>query len=214
MTKITALKMQKRNKERVNLFLDGSFVFGIPLNDALSLKVGDELRPEQVERLRHLGELDKAKDSALRLLAFRPRSSAEIKRHLRDKGYDDHEIEHVVGRLTDLKFVDDRTFAQYWVEQRERFKPRSAFVLRQELRQKGIGDELIEEALDNLDDTASARKAADQRVQRWRHLPEADFKKKLGAYLQRRGFRYGVVRDVLDALWAELESENALNSAP
>jgi regulatory protein len=204
MQKITALKMQKRNRERVNVFLDGTFAFGLPLDTALHLKVGDELSAEKIADLKALDQLDKAKNSALRYLAARPRSSAEVQRNLQGKGYDDHEIDHVIGRLQELNLLDDAAFARYWVEQREQFKPRSHLMLRQELRQKGIADSTVESILETIDEEQSARTAAQSQARRWAHLDFDAFRQKLGGHLQRRGFSYGIIRDVVDEVWNSL----------
>lgn len=198
MREITALKRQKRNAERVNVFLDGEFAFGIGLNDALSLRVGDRLSAERVAELEALGTFDLAKENALRYLSYRPRSTAEIHRHLLKKGYDASVCDQVIARLTTLNLLDDAAFARYWIEQREQFKPRSPLLLQRELREKGIARVHIEAAMEDVDPLTSARKAAAARAARWEHLPREAFDKKLGGYLQRRGFRYDVIRTILD----------------
>jgi regulatory protein len=198
---ITALRQQKRNHERVNVFLDGEFAFGLPLDAALSLRVGDALSDERIEALRELDEYDKAKNAALRLLTYRPRSSAEIRRKLQEKQFDDNLIQRVIERLGELRLLDDEAFARYWLEQRERFKPRSAYLLRQELRQKGVPSDIVERVLDDVDEAASALKAAQQRARRYAHLPFEEFQQKLGGYLQRRGFNYALARDAVGAAW-------------
>lgn len=201
MPTITALTMQKRNQERVNVFLDGAFAFGLPLDAALSLKVGDVVSAEKIAELRALDEYDKARTSALNYLSYRPRSSAEVRDNLRRIGFDDLLADKVVERLTALQLLDDAAFARFWVEQRDTFKPRSHLVLRQELRRKGIAPDIIDRALADVDQGASARLAADQRAPRLAHLDYETFRNKLGSYLQRRGFGYELVRTVVDEAW-------------
>ena len=97
--------------------------------------------------------------------------------------------------------LDDEAFARYWVEQREAFKPRSHLALRQELQKKGVNRAIIEAVLDEVDQTAAAQRAAIKQVHRYTHLTEIEFRNKLGGFLQRRGFPYEIIRQVIDELW-------------
>ncbi len=209
MPKITALKQQQRNKDRVSLFLDDSFAFGVPAIVAMGLRVGQILTEEEIAVIQDEAALEAGKQSAFRFLAHRPRSEWEIRRNLAGKEYAPVIIEAVIVRLTELKLCDDWEFTRYWVRQREQFKPRSPFVLSQELRQKGIDSEIIDEVLSELDVETSARNAAEKRMYRWVHLDEEDFRHKMSRYLAGRGFSYSVVRDVVRDLWERIMEERA-----
>ena len=142
----------------------------------------------------------------LRLLAHRPRSEAEVRRYLRRKDTPPDVVTEVIERLGREGYLDDVAFARFWVENRECFNPRGPRALRQELRQKGLAEPLIEEALAGLDSEASAYRAAHRRLRRWRGLEYADFRRVVGGYLARRGFDYDVIRDVVERLWMERET--------
>jgi regulatory protein len=202
--KITALQAQKRNRERLNVYLDGQYAFSLALGAAVGLHVGKFLSAEEIARLQTQDEYEKAKESALRFIGYRPRSIAEVRQNLRGKGVDDTIIEQVVTRLAELELLDDAAFARYWVEQRETFKPRSPLALRQELQQKGLERQVIDEALAELDVSAAARRAAEQQAGRWQHLDQESFYQKMGGFLQRRGFSYAIVREVTDEVWQKL----------
>lgn len=204
---ITALSAQKKNQERVNVFLDGSFAFGLPLATAVHLKVGQSLSPAEVEALQQEDLLDKVKQTAYRLISFRPRSVAEVKRHLDRKGYDEQLIETAVSQLIAADLLNDETFARYWVEQRETFKPRSQLALSQELHQKGVSRSIINNALADIDELAAARRAAVKKARLWTDLPEQEFKPKLGRFLQRRGFYYEIINQITDELWQSIINE-------
>ncbi len=212
MPKITALKQQQRNKERVSLFLDDAFAFGVPAIVAVGLRVGQILSAEEIAVIQDEAALEAGKQSAFRFLAHRPRSEWEIRRNLQGKEYAPAIIDAVIVRLTELKLCDDWEFSRYWVRQREQFKPRSPFVLSQELRQKGVESEIIDEVLNEVDVEASARNAAEKRVNRWQHLDEEEFRNKMSRYLAGRGFAYGVVRDVVRELWERIMEERAEES--
>ena len=82
---ITALEPQKRQKDRISVFLDGEFAFGLPDTEAARLRVGQELSEQEIAELRAIDALSRAFDRAVRLLARRPYSAAEIRRSLASK---------------------------------------------------------------------------------------------------------------------------------
>ena len=147
---ITALTRQKRNADRVNVFLDGEFAFGVTELAAARLRLGQALSPEELDALKQEDTLEKAKQSAFKYISYRPRSIAEVERNLRDKSYDEMVITQVITRLQELQLLDDTSFVQFWVEQRETFKPRSVMALRQELLQKGVARHVIDDVLAKL----------------------------------------------------------------
>ena len=202
---ITALTLQKRQKNRVNVFLDGAFAFGLTADLAARLKIGQFLSPEEIGSL--LGDelVEKAKQSAYRFVSYRPRSVVEVERNLRKKTYDETIVKQVVAHLQKIELLDDEAFARYWVEQRDTFKPRSRLALRQELGQKGIDRNVIELVLLDVDDTAVARTAAQKQMYRWQDLPSAEFRKKMGQFLQRRGFSYEIIKEITNEMWENLE---------
>lgn len=203
MGKITALTRQKRNPDRINVFIDDSFAFGLAEITAAYLHVGQTLSPDEIEKLQRTDQVEKAKDAAIRYIEYRPRSMDETRRHLRKKAYPEAVIEQVLERLAAVDLLNDAAFARYWLEQRETFKPRSKIALQQELRQKGIERSLIDEIVAGVDELAAATRAVEAKARRWGTLPEPQFRQKLGGFLQRRGFGYAIVREVTEALWAQ-----------
>jgi len=216
---ITAIRFQKRNKNRVNVYLDGQFAFGLAAVEAACLHVGQVLDEADVARLRKQDEAERAYERALNFLSYRPRSEAEVCLNLRRKNVDDEVAEVVIERLTRVGLLDDREFARYWVDNRLQFKPRGARALRHELRQKGVPSSVIDDALAGFDEEAAARKAAEARARRLAHLEPDEFRRRLSAYLARRGFFYSViapiVEDMLETVCCEapgdIESEGWSN---
>ncbi len=204
---ITAVEVQKRNTDRVSVYLDGEFAFGLPSVEAAKLRKGQELSEEEIQRLGEIDAIARAVDRAVRLLARRPYSTAEIRRNLETHEVAPPVIDAALDKLAHLGYVDDLAFAQYWIETRERFKPRGARALRYELHQKGVPAAIIETALAGIEAHDSAYRAAQERVHRLRGLDESEFRNKLGAFLVRRGFGYDTVREVMDQLIIEIEEE-------
>jgi regulatory protein len=206
--KITALKVQKKNTDRVNVYLDGHFAFGLSAILAASLKLGEFLSEAEVESLRDRDDAEVAYNRALDYLSYRPRSKSEVSTYLKRRGLPDRLIEAVVERLARAGLLDDEAFARFWVENRERFRPRGVRALRYELRSKGISDEIADRILATVDPSASAYEAAAKKAHQLSHLDQQTFHQKLVGYLARRGFDYEVAREVAQRSWRELREED------
>jgi regulatory protein len=208
--KITELKVQKRNKQRVNVYLDGRFAFGLAAIEAARLKVGQHLSADDVARLEERDAVEVAQERAMGLLSYRPRSQGELRRRLKDKGHEEETIEQVLERLTRAGLVNDLEFAHYWIENRFQFNPRGVRALRQELWQKGIDDATIDEALVDFDEEEAAARATQKALRRLRRLDPETFRRRLNDYLRRRGFPYPIIKQLVDQSVAEHAAEDPL----
>ena len=215
------MRLQKRDRERVNLFLDGRYAFPLAAIDAARLWIGQRLSDEEIEELKATDLRSRGYNKTLRFLAVRPRSQAEVRRNLQDysprdgRRLSESQIEWIIAKLHEYHYLDDREFARFWVEQRNQFRPVAPRALRYELRQKGVADGVAEEIINELSDAALAcETAARSRLRRWQD--ETDplrFRRKMGSFLQRRGFDWDVARDVIDRIWQELEASRVLSHA-
>lgn len=203
---ITALRVQRRNPNRVNVYLDGHFAFGLAAVEAARLRVGQVLSDEDIARLRQRDTAERAAERALDLLSYRPRSEAEIRERLTER-YDPETAAEVLERLRRSGLVDDREFARYWVQSRLQHNPRGVVALRQELYQKGVDESAIEEALAEYDEEEAAARAAETARRKLRGLPPDVFRRRLTDYLLRRGFSSGVARTVVQQVLADTHSD-------
>lgn len=205
---ITALEAQKRNKERVDIYLDGEYAFSLTLIEAARLRKGQVLSPDEITTLRNEDEITRAIERGLRFLGYRPRSTAEVRRNLVQNKTPESVVDAAVERLQTMGYLDDSAFARFWVENRETFRPSGPAALRYELRQKGIADTVIEAALQDTDAADGAYRAAQTRVKQLRGSSRQQFKQKLGNFLQRRGFAYSTCRDIIQRLIDEISEED------
>jgi regulatory protein len=208
MSIITALEVQKRNKKRVNVYLDEEYAFSLSLDEAARLRKGQTLSDSEVEQIRDQDAVAYAVDSAARFLAVRPRSVQEVRQNLVQKSHPPAVIDAALERLAALGYLDDRAFAEFWVRERNTFKPLSPRALRQELRQKGVAEEIVAEALGDLDPDEVAYRAAMSQSRRLRGSDQRTFSEKMYAFLQRRGFSYTTARTVVRQLTEELNAED------
>ena len=203
MKTITAIEAQKNNPNRVNVYLDGEFAFGLARIVAAWLKTGQRLEDDKVASLEADDTREQAFQQALLFLSYRVRSEAEIRQNLRKHETPEAVIEETLERLRQARLTDDDQFARAWVENRSTFRPRSRRALAMELRQKGLSDEAAQSALAGVDEEALAYEAARKRVNRLKGLEWADFRKKLSEFLARRGFPYTVIAPTVSRIWNE-----------
>lgn len=205
---ITLLEIQKRNKERVNVYLDNEYAFSLDVMQAATLRKGQALTEAEVTALQDDDAIGLAVNRAVRFLAYRPRSEQEVRRNLAEKDIPAAVIDAAVARLEGLGYLDDRAFAAFWIENRSTFKPLSPRALRYELRQKGVAEAIISELLVDVDVHEAAYKAAQKRLQRLRGSDYATFRSKINTFLQSRGFTYDTIREVTEQLIEEIENED------
>ena len=204
---VTALKVQKRNPQRVNVYLDGEFAFGLARITAAWLHIGQELSAEKIAQLQSEDAREVGYQQALRLLSYRPRASAEVRRNLEKHAMPAEVIEDVLARLKRAGLLNDSRFAQAWVDNRSEFRPRGRRALAVEMRQRGLDDESIQQALAEVDEEALADQAASKQSRKLAGLDETAFKHKLSGFLARRGFGYAVIRDTVDRHWNKIRND-------
>ena len=189
----------------MRVYLDGRLAFSLEAEVAVEqgLKVGRELAADQIKALTIADSLQRCQLAAEHYLSYRPRSEFELRERLRRRGFDGDSVAMVLSRLRERGLVDDMGFAQFWKDNRESFSPRSQWLTRVELRRKGVAEEIIDQVVKVINDDSAYRAA----ISKARRLPLSDyagFRHRLGGYLKRRGFNYGVINHTVERLWQEL----------
>lgn len=207
MKKITAMVVQKKNPNRVNIHLDGEFAFGLARIVAAWLRVGQELSDEKIEQLQAEDARERAYQQSMLFLSYRARSESEIRKNLRKHEIPEAVIEQTLERLRQDGLANDSQFASAWVENRSAFRPRSRRMMAMELKQKGLDEEAIHAAIENVDDDAAAYEAAQKKAPRFKSLEWNDFRRKLSEFLARRGFSYSVISPVVTRIWNEMHTD-------
>ena len=211
MKQVTALRSGKGRRKRVNVYLDSKFAFSLEAEVVLTerLKVGQELSDDQISALAKADNFQRCLNAALHYLSYRPRSESELRERLYRRNFDEESIGRVVARLEELGLVDDMEFAQFWQDNRQAFSPRSSSLTRLELRRKGVAEEVISQVVTPASDGEGAYRAA---LGKARRLPVSDyqsFRRRLGEYLRRRGFSYGVINNTVQQLWQEMKESGS-----
>jgi regulatory protein len=207
--KITALQPQTRNAERINLHVDGTFRLALAAEIAYGahLHVGDEISEATLWELEARDQAWKAREAALVLLSFRPRTAAELRRRLLRKEFPEEIVDSCVTSLVDQGLVNDSAFAEMFVRDRVRLRPKGKQRLVQELRAKGVDPEEAQEAIADVfeREDVSESELACIAAAKWRPRAgeeRAKARARLHAFLARRGFGGDAIREVMAELLA------------
>lgn len=194
MGKITDICVQKHNRDRVNIFVDGEFVCGMDALSAVAsrLRIGDEASEEEIKSAVRAGEVNSAFERAADYLSYAPRCKREIERYLERKGYDHEVVDDAVSRLVSYRYIDDEAYAASYIKSRG--KKYGSFRIASELRQKGIAPEIISSLLDDAEESAEgvAHKYMSSH-------PSAD-RSKLRRFLAGRGFSWDSIDEALSSI--------------
>lgn len=204
MPKITAIKQQVKRQDRYSIYVDGKYLFSFSESELLAsgLRINQELSDQELLGLRDQAVLDKAYDRTLNLISHRPRSEWELRDYMKRKDYDEDVVTQTIDRLRERGHVNDYDFAQRWVATRRLLKSTSKMRLSQELRQKRIADDIIQQVL--ADDETDETQVLRELVARKRKQAKYQDNLKLMQYLSRQGFGYDAIKSVLSESEEEL----------
>jgi regulatory protein len=209
--KITSITVQKRDRNRVNVSVDGKYRFSLDSYQLVELgvKTGHEYSENELVALEQESQFGKVYGRALEYCLMRPHSVREVQQYLykktrpkRDKsgelrpGIAPEITARVFERLIEKGYVDDNKFARFWIENRFVTKGVSKRKLRSELITKGINSTIINQLLSvtERNDSDEMKKIISKKRS---HYPD---NKKLTAYLARQGFDYEEIKRAIDDL--------------
>jgi regulatory protein len=210
--KITSITPQAKNQNRVNISVDGKYLFSLDIFQlgSLGIKIGNEYSESELDNLQNESNFGKLYTRSLEYCLIRPRSSKEMRDYLRKKtfaskyknrkgelkerlGVSQHITDRVLGRLQEKDYVNDEKFANWWIENRHLKKGISHRKLQNELMLKGVDRKIIDKVLNNSmrDETDDLKKVISKKIGKYSD------EKKLIQYLMRQGFRYN---DIINEL--------------
>lgn len=199
---ITALTIQKRNPNRVNIFLDGEFSFGLNVINAGHLKVGQIITQEIIDRLKKVDQIEDGYQKALKYISYKPRTMHEVNKKLNENDFNQDIIPIVLEMLAEKGYVNDSQYAKNWVENRSVYKPRSKKLITWELKNKKISEDIISEVTgEMMPEEKLAMLAAEKYARRLTGYEKEIFFRRLSGYLLRRGFSYSIVNSTVQTVW-------------
>jgi regulatory protein len=201
---VTSVEAQKHSTTRYSIFLDGAFAFGVGRDLLLESGIanGEYLGQERIDAILARDAIDRAVSTAMRALEQRMQTSRELRTRLLRKGFDSEAIDGALAKLVDYGYLNDERFAELWIENRLAHRPRGKRMLEQELRQKGVDRQIVDEtvAAMEIDDRSAALELAQKRLRSVQGLPADEQRKKLTGILARKGFDFGVIRATLETV--------------
>ena len=203
MAEITAITPQIKDKTRCNIEVDGRFFCGMKLVTVMQyrLKVGSVVTRESLSEIQLESEKETALDKALFHITATMKTEREIRDFLKKKGYVEEVSDYVVGKLREYRYLDDAAYARAYFESAAKRKGSRLIVM--ELKQKGISDEAISEALSEHSSEEDAAKGVLEKYLRGKDLTDKKTIRKAYAHLLSKGFDPDTARGALEGLYDE-----------
>ncbi len=196
--KITAITQQVHHPDRYSIFIDDNFAFGLIMQDILyfKLKEGEEISQEKFDFIQNELIYVQAQDIALHYIGYKMRTEAEVRKKLLEKEFTEEIIARVIDFLIAYHYVDDIQYCKSYVKQRLNCNPRGSYLLKMELKQKGIKESIICKTLEqaNINEMDDAIRLLEKKCARLDTIDEKE-KKRLFGFLQRRGYSYDIIKE-------------------
>ena len=203
MPQITAIKVNKKRPNRRSIFIDGQFAFTVSEGIFFqhNLEEGGELSDKQIKELTTADEFDKAKQAAVNLLSFRPRSIKEVSNRLIHKGWNKDLADRVTGELVDKGYLNDEEFAAIFARDKAENKCLGPVALKSELIKTGVAQKIIEQTIEAV----YSKYPADELIQRLMKKRGIDLdvplvkkeKQRFINLLKRKGFTWDQMESVV-----------------
>lgn len=186
--KITKLAYQRKDQNRVNVYVDDKYAVGLDVNDLVKLGLykDQEISAEQLTKIIGESEFGKLFNASLNFLSYRPRSEWEIRHKLKFKTNDQKLIDSIIEKLKTIGQINDSDFAKWFVDQRNTFRPKGKRAIAMELRRLGVKVK--------VENDISDRQLAKRALKRYHG--EKD-KPKIQRFLASRGFDWETIEEVV-----------------
>lgn len=209
---ITKISTQKNATDRYNIFLDEKFAFGVDEEVLMRFQLGKgkELSELEITQIQYEDEIRKAFNTAINFLSFRMRSESEIRTHLKKKEWEEPVIQAVLLKLNERQYIDDLEFASAYVRTQVNGGKKGPGTIKQELKQKGVADHYIEEALTKYDGEQQIEHAiqlGNKLTKQNSSLSERSLKQKIQQHLMTKGFPSNIISIAMEEIEFEKEDD-------
>lgn len=195
---VTAIEQQKHHTERYSIFIDDIFAFGLIMQDILyfKLKEGEEISQEKYDFIMENIIYIKAQDTAINYISYKMRTEKEVIRKLQEKEYSEDVVERVIQFLKKYQYVDDYKYCCSYIKESIKLKPKGAFLLKKELKERGISIDTIERALEQaeLKEVQSAEKWIHKKIKDFSAIDEKK-KNQVFQFLLRKGYNVDCIKE-------------------
>lgn len=202
MGKITKIEIQKKNKERVNIFIDEEYAFSLFLDLVYreDLRKGMDINEEKLKNIAQKENKLKCKSTALRIIERSNKTEKQIRDKLLEKDYDLDSITQAIEFLKEYKFIDDYNYARCYIK--DKIKAQGSRKIKYSLIQKGINKDIVEELLSDVDRELEKDVAIEIARKKYLQITKRENEKfkiwnKLSGFLVSKGYDYSLVKSVV-----------------
>jgi regulatory protein len=200
---ITFVEKSKKNEDKLLIHIDGTYAFSISEEDYLSLNLYEkrEITAEEIDHIQNVLNFRQAKSGAIRFLAMKVRTEKEVRTRLETEGFDRETIESAVEELRGIGYINDRMYAQKFLYDRSKLKPKAKKMIKYELMNKGISEEIANEVLSDwqVDESAVAEGLVRKKFGKY-DLNDEKIIKRIYAFLHHRGFSFQLIDSLVKQL--------------
>lgn len=197
--KITSVERNRKNRDRLSVYIDGRFAFTISENNFLSLNLYEdlELSEETISYIKDTLNFLEAKAKAIRFLSIKLRTEKEVRDKLHETGYDYECAEKVVNELKAIGYINNKLYAQKYIYDRNKLKPLSRKMMKRELLLKGISEDIADEVLQDwkVDDFTVAKNLLKRKFGKY-DMNDDKIRRKAQSFLIYRGFSTDTIKEV------------------
>ncbi|WP_374722575.1 recombination regulator RecX [Peribacillus tepidiphilus] len=206
MAYITRITVQKKLKDRYNIFLDKGrgeeYAFSVS-EDVLikhGLKKGMEIDELDIMEIQYQEDIQKAYTQSIQFLSIRMRSEQEVRQHLKKKEWDAPIIQEVIHKLKKFNYINDLEFAKAYVRTQINTTKKGPQLITKELNEKGVAEDSIQEAIKEYDEHLQiehARALIEKNKKSSKRISTVEYKRKMEQMLFSKGFPSWVVQEII-----------------
>lgn len=208
MGKITKIEVQKKNKDRVNIYIDDKYAFAAFVDVVINqgIKKGMELDADILQKIDFEEHRRKCKNAAIKIVERSAKTEKQVIDKLKEKEYSDDAIKYAVDFLNEYGFINDRLYAKSFAH--DKLMKNGTNKIKFELRRKGISDDIIKETLNDINDDEEIENAVSIAEKKYvqilrRESDKYKIKNKLYTFLAGRGYSFDTVKKVVEIVMKE-----------
>jgi len=202
---ITKIEVGKRNKERVNIYIDEEYAFSISVELIYkeNIKVKDKIDVDSLKKLADEDNYIKCKNTALKTIERTYKSEKELAQKLALKGYDDHIINRTINFMKEYNLLNDNNYATMYVKDKSRNIGKKK--IKYSLLQKGIDEEIIESELEKINNDEVKAIVYEMALKKYKVFSKREndnykLTQKLYRFLMGKGYDYDLIKDVVKSI--------------
>ena len=202
---ITKIEVGKRNKERVNIYIDEEYAFSISaeLIYKENIKVKDKIDVDSLKKLADEDNYIKCKNTALKTIERTYKSEKELAQKLALKGYDDHIINRTINFMKEYNLLNDNNYATMYVKDKSRNIGKKK--IKYSLLQKGIDEEIIESELEKINNDEVKAIVYEMALKKYKVFSKREndnykLTQKLYRFLMGKGYDYDLIKYVVKSI--------------